>query len=69
MQSAFDAFKDQVVMAERFGAPAPWLDAYGATSPAEFFAVSAEAYFVNPDKFEANFATVKVLFDSYFGQK
>ena len=69
MQSTFDAFKDQVVMAKRFGAPAPWLDAYGATSPAEFFAVSAEAYFVNPDKFEANFATVKALFDSYFGQK
>lgn len=69
MQSAFDAFKEQVVMAQRFGAPAPWLDAYGATSPAEFFAVSAEAYFVNLEKFAADFAAVKALFDSYFGHE
>ena len=69
MQNAFDAFKDQVVMAERFGAPAPWLDAYGATSPAEFFAVATEAYFVNAIRFEADFAEVKLLFDAYFGEK
>ena len=69
MQTAFDTFKDQVVMAERFGAPAPWLDAYGATSPAEFFAVAAEAYFVSPEKFAADFAGVKLLFDAYFGRK
>ena len=69
MQTAFDTFKDQVVMAERFGAHAPWLDAYGATSPAEFFAVAAEAYFVSPEKFAADFAGVKLLFDAYFGRK
>lgn len=69
MQSAFDAFREQIVMAERFGAPAPWLDAYGATSPAEFFAVATEAYFVNPTQFAANFGLVNTLFDGYFGKK
>jgi MtfA peptidase len=66
MQDAFDTFTEQVVMAERFGAPPPWLDAYGATSPAEFFAVACEAYFVNPSRFELDFAPVKRLFDAYF---
>ncbi len=66
MQAAFDSFKDQVVMAERFGALPPWLDAYGATSPAEFFAVACEAYFVNRQRFEADFPAVKRLFDAYF---
>ena len=68
MQTAFNAFKEQLIMAERFGAPAPWLDAYGATAPAEFFAVAAEAYFVNPARFAVEFAEVKRLFDAYFGQ-
>lgn len=68
MQTAFDAFAEQVVMAERFGAPPPWLDAYGATSPAEFFAVATEAYFVNPEQFDSGFAKVKTLFDAYYGQ-
>ena len=66
MQPAFDAFQEQVVMAERFGAEPPWLDAYGATAPAEFFAVTAEAYFVSQAKFAAEFSTLKVLFDTFF---
>ena len=66
MQTAYEAFKEQVVMAERFGGQAPWLDAYGATSPAEFFAVDAEAYFVNPTRFEADFAGIQTLFDAFF---
>ena len=69
MQTAFDAFKDQVEMAKRFGAPAPWLDAYGATSPAEFFAVASEAYFVNPHRFADDFAEVSGLFNAYFNKK
>ncbi len=69
MQTAYEAFKEQVVMAERFGGQAPWLDAYGATSPAEFFAVAAEAYFVNPARFGADFAGLKTQFDAYFGSK
>ena len=69
MQKSFDAFRDQVVMAERFGAQKPWLSSYGATSPTEFFAVTAEAYFVSPVQFSADFASVSALFDSYFGWK
>lgn len=69
MQSAYEAFKEQVVLADRFGAQWPWLDAYGATSPAEFFAVAAEAYFVNPTRFKAEFAGLTLLFDAYFGMK
>ena len=66
MQAAFLLFTEQVAMAERFGAQLPWLDAYGATSPAEFFAVTSEAYFVNPDQFAFDFADLKLLFDTYF---
>ena len=69
MQTAFAAFQDQVAMATRFGAPLPWLDAYGATSPAEFFAVATEAYFVNPQQFADEFSAVSTLFNAYFGQR
>ncbi len=66
MESAYEDFKSQVVMAERFGGPAPWLDAYGAQSPAEFFAVTAEAYFVNQTRFAQDFAALAALFDAFF---
>ena len=66
MQASFAAFREQVVMAERFGAEVPWLDAYGATSPAEFFAVASEAYFVNRERFEREFAPLAELFDSFY---
>ena len=69
MQAAYQAFQHQVVMAERFGTEMPWLDAYGATSPAEFFAVASEAYFVNPNRFELEFADLKKLFDGFFSQR
>ena len=69
MQSAYEAFREQVVIAERFGGPPPWLDAYAATSPAEFFAVTSEAYFVSPAQFEADFAALKPLFNAFFGSK
>ena len=69
MQTAFAVFKDKVVMAARFGAPPPWLDAYGATSAAEFFAVATEAYFVNPARFAYEFSAVNMLFNAYFGQR
>ncbi len=73
MQAAFEDFKHRVVMAERFGtlsgSDIPWLDAYGATSPAEFFAVTTEAYFVNPTRFGSEFAALKTLFDGYFQGK
>lgn len=66
MQAAFQDFSERVSMAERFGAEPPWLDAYGATSPAEFFAVAAEAYFVNPERFTQECAALKPLFDGFF---
>ena len=69
MQPAYDHFREQVVMAERFGAPPPWLDAYGATAPAEFFAVACEAYFVNRERFTEDFAPLTALFDQFFKQK
>lgn len=66
MQAAFDDFSDRLAQAERFGGPAPWLDAYAATAPAEFFAVSAEAYFVNPVRFKEEFPELSALFDAFF---
>jgi hypothetical protein len=44
----------------------PWLDAYGATSPAEFFAVTSEAYFVNRERFKTEFEGLTRLFDDFY---
>lgn len=66
MQPAYDAFCEQVTLARRFGGEPPWLDAYGATSPAEFFAVTCEAYFVNRERFTQDFADLTTLFDQFF---
>jgi MtfA peptidase len=65
-QPAFDAFCEKVAMADRFGAPPPWLDAYGATAPAEFFAVACEGYFVNRTRFTQDFPSLTLLFDRFF---
>ena len=69
MQAAFAAFKEKLTMAERFGGEPPWLDAYGATSPAEFFAVASEAYFVNRKRFENEFSDLATLFDGFYTKK
>ena len=76
MKPAYETFRNQLVMAERFGGlasteenngtAAPWLNPYGATSPAEFFAVASEAYFVNRARFERDFADLTQLFDAFF---
>ena len=66
MQTNFDHFRDRVAMAKRFGGETPWLDAYGATAPAEFFAVACEAYFVNRQRFGQEFADLAALFDAFF---
>ena len=68
MQPAYDAFCERVAMAQRFGGPPPWLDDYGATAPAEFFAVACEAYFVNRERFTQDFAALTALFDQFFLQ-
>ena len=69
MQEAYAAFKEKLTMAERFGGEPPWLDAYGATSPAEFFAVASEAYFVNRDRFEHEFPGLALIFDGFYVKK
>jgi len=66
MQEEYERFRNDVVMAQRFGAEAPWLDAYGAEGIDEFFAVAGEAYFVNRPRFAQDFAPLLTLFDSFF---
>jgi len=66
MQTAFDGFVEALEKAERFGGPAPWLDAYAATAPAEFFAVACEAYFVQRERFAREFPDLLALFDAFF---
>jgi len=67
-QPAFDAFCEKVAMAERFGGPPTWLDAYGATAPAEFLAVACEGYFVNRERFTQDFPSLTLLFDRFFNR-
>jgi len=62
----YEAFREKVIVAERFGGEAPWLDPYGATGPDEFFAVACEAYFVNRERFDGEFPRLAALFDSFF---
>ena len=50
LEQAYEQHRRAVAMNQRFGAEPPWLDAYGATAPAEFFAVACEAYFVNRER-------------------
>lgn len=65
-EPAYQQFRETVIRAERFGSPAPWLDAYGAEAPDEFFAVTGEAYFVNRHRFEADFPALAQLYDAFF---
>jgi MtfA peptidase len=66
MSRAFSAFKESLSIAERFGGEKPWLDAYGATQPGEFFAVTCEAYFVNRQRFQQEFPALATLYDGFF---
>lgn len=66
LEPAYRAFREQVIVAERFGGEPPWLDAYGATAIDEFFAVACEAYFVNRERFSTAFPTLVPLFDGFF---
>ena len=66
IEPAFAAFRDKVVIAERFGGEAPWLDDYGVASLGEFFAVACEAYFVNRAKFGEHEPALLALFDAFF---
>ena len=66
MEAEYQAFREKVIVAERFGGERPWLDAYGATAIDEFFAVACEAYFVNRARFEQEFPALVALFDPFF---
>ena len=59
-------FTEAVSLAERFGGETPWLDDYAAHSPAEFFAVTCEAYFVSRERFGAEFPELVPLYDGLF---
>lgn len=65
-QGAYQRFVGQVEMAERFGSAPPWMDGYGAQSPAEFFAVACEAFWVNRAAFQTHFPELTVLLDAFF---
>lgn len=65
-QPAFERFREQHIVAERFGGALPWLDAYGAESPTEFFAVACEGYFVNRSRFAAEFPDLLPWLDAFF---
>lgn len=67
LSAEYAAFREKVIIAERFGGPVPWLDPYGAQAIDEFFAVACEAYFVNRARFSQEFAPLLPLFDSFFG--
>ena len=62
----YERFREQAIVADRFGGPRGWLDPYGAEAPAEFFAVACEAYFVNRARFTADFPAMLALFDPFF---
>ena len=66
LQPAYERFREQVIKAERFGEPRPWLDDYGATAIDEFFPVACEAYFVNRERFTEDFPELTGLFDGFF---
>lgn len=66
MTQAYDHFRESVSMAERFGAERPWMDDYAATNPAEFFAVTCEAYFVSRLRFGQEFPALLALYDGFF---
>jgi len=67
MQREYEAFCDQVAIAERFGGAPTWLDPYGAEAIDEFFAVACEAYFVNRPRFAQEFPALLPLLDGFFG--
>ena len=65
-RAAYADFCEALAAHERFGQPAPWLDPYAATNPAEFFAVACEAYWVAPQAFAQALPTLKPLLDGLF---
>lgn len=65
-RAAYQDFCEALAAHTRFGQPAPWLDPYAATNPAEFFAVACEAYWLSPAAFSQALPTLKPLLDALF---
>lgn len=65
-EPAYADFRERVSKAQRFGGALPWLDAYGSTAPAEFFAVVCEAYFVQRAQCAHELPTLLPLLDAFF---
>jgi MtfA peptidase len=68
MAAEYQAFCDAAQLSERFGAAPPYLDAYAATNPGEFFAVASEAYFVNRAALQNAHPALLSLFDGFYLQ-
>jgi MtfA peptidase len=66
MSEVYQQFREDVALAERFGGEPPWLDRYAAQDPAEFFAVTSEAYFVQRARFADAFPALLALYDGFF---
>ena len=70
LQAAYAQFCEDSTAWERFGGMSgvsdPLLDAYGTSSVDEFFAVAAEAYFVQREQFALRYPQLLTLFDSFF---
>ena len=66
MTQAYERFRESLALSERFGGEKPWLDDYAATDPAEFFAVTSEAYFVTRERFAQEFPDLLALYDGFF---
>lgn len=66
MDAELDLFRERVAIAERFGGEPVWLDPYAATDLGEFFATSAEAYFVNRARFALDFPELLLIYDRFF---
>ena len=64
--AAYENFVEALAAHERFGQPAPWLDPYAASHPAEFFAVACEAYWTTPQAFAAAHPSLAPLLDALF---
>lgn len=61
MTRAFEHLRDSIRHHEK-----PWLDPYGATKPAEFFAVLTETFFQQPGRLKAKQPDVYEALSGYF---
>jgi MtfA peptidase len=70
LQAEYERFVEASATWQRFGSitgqTPPLLDPYGSTAIDEFFAVAAEAYFVQREAFALEHPPLLVLFDGFF---